>query len=290
MNEENIKTRASILAESIAHIQKFKNKIIVIKYGGNAISSRELQKSVAKDIVWLNYIGIKVVVVHGGGPFITGLSDALKIETNFINGLRYSDENTIDVILQAMCGKVNKLLVQDIESNFGNAIGLSGIDNSLITAKQKDPNLGLVGEVTKVNTNLIKMMLDNNLIPVISTIGLSEDKKQIFNVNGDECASAIASELNAQKLILLTDVCGILKDRNDNDTLISEVNISEINELISNEVISGGMIPKVKSCEDAIKNGVNETHIIDGTLTNSLILELLSDNGIGTMIKGENNG
>lgn len=285
----NINDRARVLVESLPFIQKFNNKIIVVKYGGNAMISEELQKSVISDIVLMKCVGFKPVVVHGGGPYISSFLDRLGAESKFINGLRYTDDTAIEVVQMVLGGKVNKDLVSLIEKAGGKSIGLCGMDGSLLKAKKinSEVNLGYVGEVTTVNTDVLKMALDADYIPVVGSVALGEDDNCLYNINADTCAAKIASALKAEKLILLTDIAGVMKDPKDPETLISTLRLHQIPKLIAEGVIKGGMIPKIDCCVESVRMGVERAHIIDGRVPHSILLELLSPEGLkglGTMI------
>lgn len=285
----NINDRARVLVESLPFIQKFNNKIIVVKYGGNAMISEELQKSVISDIVLMKCVGFKPVVVHGGGPYISSFLDRLGAESKFINGLRYTDDTAIEVVQMVLGGKVNKDLVSLIEKAGGKSIGLCGMDGSLLKAKKINSkvNLGYVGEVTTVNTDVLKMALDADYIPVVGSVALGEDDNCLYNINADTCAAKIASALKAEKLILLTDIAGVMKDPKDPETLISTLRLHQIPKLIAEGIIKGGMIPKIDCCVESVRMGVERAHIIDGRVPHSILLELLSPEGLkglGTMI------
>lgn len=285
----NINDRARVLVESLPFIQKFNNKIIVVKYGGNAMISEELQRSVISDIVLMKCVGFKPVVVHGGGPYISSFLDRLGAESQFINGLRYTDDTAIEVVQMVLGGKVNKDLVSLIEKAGGKSIGLCGMDGSLLKAKKINSkvDLGYVGEVTNVNTDVLKMALDANYIPVVGSVALGEDDNCLYNINADTCAAKIASALKAEKLILLTDIEGVMKDPKDPETLISILRLHQIPKLIAEGVIKGGMIPKIDCCVESVRMGVERAHIIDGRVPHSILLELLSPEGLkglGTMI------
>lgn len=277
-----ISQKAEILTEALPYIQKYNKQTLVIKYGGNAMINEELKQAVMKDIVLLAQIGIKVVLVHGGGPEIDGVLNKMNIDSYFIKGLRQTDEQTMEVVQMVLAGKVNKDLVNLIGNSGGKAIGLSGIDGQMIEAKMLDENLGYVGDIVKVNTQAITDLLDKGYIPVISTIGFDKSNR-VYNINADTVASKIAGELKACSMISMTDTRGILKDQKDENSLITELSIAEANQLIKKGVISGGMIPKVNCCIDAIRNGVKRVFIIDGRVYHSIIIEMLSDEGIGTM-------
>jgi acetylglutamate kinase len=275
---------AQALMEALPYIQKYCNKTIVVKYGGNAMINERLKKSVMKDMVLLSIVGIKVVLVHGGGPEISNMLKKVGKESKFINGLRYTDMETIDVVQMVLAGKINKQLVALINSLKGKAIGLCGIDGNMIQVEKKagDVDLGYVGEIMKIDTDTIKFAFDNRLIPIIATVGTDEDG-QVYNINADTAAAAIAGALNAEKFISMTDIRGLLLDKDDEETLISNIGIGEIPDLVEKSIIKGGMIPKIESCVDAIKNGVKEAVIIDGRIEHSILLELFADQGIGTL-------
>ena len=274
--------KAIVLTEALPYIQKYKNTTLVVKYGGNAMIDSAFKKTVMGDLVLLSQIGINIVLVHGGGPEITETLEKLNIKSKFVNGLRQTDEKAIDVVQMVLAGKVNKDLVNIIENLGGNAIGISGIDGHILEAKKINDELGFVGDVTKVNTKPITDLLNNGYIPVVSSLGC-DTKGNIYNINADTAASRIAGELKAASLIILTDTKGILKDRNNENSLISEINVSDAAHLIMEGVIEGGMIPKVNCCVEAIRRGVKRVFIVDGRVPHSILIEMLSDSGIGTM-------
>lgn len=282
----NHNERANILVNALPYIQKYYGKTIVVKYGGNAMVSDELRETVINDIILMKCVGFKPVIVHGGGPDISNFLNKLGQKSEFINGLRYTDENTIDVVQMVLGGKVNKNLVSLIEQFGGKAIGICGMDGSLLKAKRlkSDVDLGYVGEITNVNTEVLHMALNSGYIPVVGSVALGEDDNKIYNINADLCASKISAALNAEKLILLTDVSGILMDSKDSSSLISVLRLHEIPKLCNEKIIQGGMIPKINCCVEAIRMGVKKSHIIDGRIPHSLLLELFSNEGIGTMI------
>lgn len=282
----NLNDRASILVQSLPYIQKYNGKIVVVKYGGNAMISEELRETVINDIVLMKCVGFKPVVVHGGGPNISSFLERLGEKSKFINGLRYTDETSIDIVQMVLGGQVNKDLVSLIEKAGGKAIGLCGMDGSLLKAKKLDSevDLGYVGEITKVNTDVLTMAMDAGYIPVVGSIALGEDNDCMYNINADLCAAKIASALKAEKLILLTDVVGVLKDYKDPSSLLSVVRLHQVAKLAIEGVIKGGMIPKIDCCVEAVRMGVERAHIIDGRVPHSLLLELFSNEGIGTMI------
>ena len=278
--------RANILVEALPYIQEYYGKTIVIKYGGNAMINDELTKTVINDIILMKCIGINPIIVHGGGPDISNTLAQMNHESKFINGLRYTDEITITVAQMVLAGKVNKDLVKLIEKNGGKAIGLSGIDGSLIKAKKltNDIDLGFVGEITSVNTELLNLSINSGYIPVVSSIAIGENDTNSYNINADTCASKIASALKAEKLILLTDVPGVMTNPDDSSTLISTLRLHQIPKLTVDKVIKGGMIPKINCCVESVRMGVKKAHIIDGRIKHSILLELLSKKGIGTEI------
>lgn len=278
--------RAEILVKALPYIQKYYGKIIVVKYGGNAMISEELRETVINDIILMKCVGIEPVVVHGGGPDISGFIDKLGKKSEFINGLRYTDEDTMEIVQMVLGGKVNKNLVSLIEKFGGKAIGLCGMDGSLLKAKklESDVDLGYVGEVTEVNTDVLKMAMNSGYIPVVGSVALGEDDNKAYNINADICASKIAAALKAERLMLLTDVRGVLMDPKDPSSLLSVLRLHQIPKLCIQGVIKGGMIPKIDCCVEAVRMGVEKATIIDGRIPHSLILELFSDEGIGTMI------
>lgn len=284
----NLNDRANILVQSLPYIQQYNNKIIVVKYGGNAMVSEELKKTVINDIVLMKCVGFKPIIVHGGGPDITNFMNRIGEKSTFINGLRYTDKNAMDIVQMVLGGKVNKNIVSLIEKTGGKALGLCGMDGSLLKAKkhvsESNVDLGYVGDITSVNTEILKMALNSDFIPVVGSVALGEDDDCLYNINADTCASKIASALKAEKLILLTDVPGVLKTSGDISTLISILRLHQVPKLLFEKVIKGGMIPKVNCCVEAVRMGVERAHIIDGRIPHSILLELFSDDGIGTMI------
>ncbi len=276
---------AGIIIESLPYIKRFVGKIVVVKYGGNAMINEELKQQVMEDIVLLNLIGVKIVLVHGGGPEINKLMDAMGKEPEFIDGLRVTDKETVDIVEMVLAGKVNKSLVKFIDMKGGKAIGLSGIDGKLIEAKFKNEKLGYVGEITKINIEPVFDLLDKGYIPVISTIAC-DDEGNTYNINGDTAAARIAAALEADRLLMMTDIEGILYNKDDPSTLISELTPEKAEKLRDEGIISGGMIPKVECCIDAINNGVNNVVIMDGRIPHSILIELLTDEGAGTMFTG----
>ena len=282
-----IDKKAEVLIEAMPYIEKYQNKILVIKYGGNAMIGDEAKIEVMSDLTLLRCVGVKVVLVHGGGPEISETLSRMGIQSKFIDGLRYTDEETAEVVRMVLAGKVNKSLVHILESLGVKSVGLSGIDGGMLLCNKQDEKLGFVGNIVKVNPELILDCLEKDYIPVISTVGCDQ-KGNIYNVNADSAASAIAGALQAESLILMTDVKGLLRDKNDESSLIKKVYVSDIESLAHEGIISGGMIPKINCCKEAIRRGVNRVFITDGRVKHSILLELLSDEGMGTMfVKGD---
>jgi acetylglutamate kinase len=277
-------TKAEILAHALPHIQRYRKKTIVVKYGGNAMINEELKEAVMRDIVLLTTIGIKIVLVHGGGPDINKVLNQMNIESKFVDGLRVTNKETVDVVQMVLAGKVNKDLVCQICNLGGHAIGLSGMDGNMLECKPLDDTHGYVGEITNVNTDVIEEALSHSFIPVISTIGYDKDNN-CYNINADTVAAAIAGALNAEALVSMTDIVGLLRDKDDPSTLIHRVYISDTPALISEGVISGGMIPKIDSMTQALREGVKKAFIIDGRVPHSILMELLTDEGMGTMFR-----
>jgi len=275
--------RAEVLTQALPYIQQYNGKVVVVKYGGNAMINQTLKEQVMEDIVLLHLVGVKVVLVHGGGPEINELMDKLGKKATFVDGLRVTDKETVDIVQMVLAGKVNKSLVNYLEVNGGKAMGVSGIDGRLIEEEMKDPKLGYVGEITNINIGCIEDLLDNGYIPVISTVGCDKEGN-IYNINGDTAAARIAGALKAERLIMMTDIAGILKDKNDPTTLIPKITITEAEVLKQNGVIQGGMIPKVNCCIDAIGHGVKNVIIMDGRIPHSILMEILTDEGAGTMV------
>ena len=275
--------RAEVLSEALPHIKRYNGKIVVIKYGGNAMINEELKNKVMRDIVLLWLIGIKVVLVHGGGPEITELMDKMGKKAEFVSGLRVTDKETVDIVQMVLAGKINKSLVNLLEKYGGKAMGISGIDGDLIMAKPKNEVLGYVGDITQVNPTVINDLLEKGYIPVVSTIARDEEGNT-YNINGDTAAASIAGALGAERLIMMTNIRGVLKDKDDPNSLIAELKISEAVNLMNSGVIEGGMIPKIDCCIEAIHRGVKHAVIIDGCKPDSIILELLTNEGDGTMI------
>lgn len=279
--------RAQVLIHALPYIQKYYNKIIVIKYGGNAMISEDLKDAVMGDIVLLSLIGIKVVLVHGGGPEITEMLGKIGKKSEFVDGLRVTDKETAEIVRMVLSGKINKGLVGLLGSKGGKAIGLSGFDGMMIKAKPMDERLGFVGDITEMNVQPILDVLEKGYIPVVSTIGC-DDEGNVYNINADTAAASIAGRLGAESLISMTDTSGILRDKDDPSTLISKIYVSDAPQLVKDGIINGGMIPKVECCIEAIRRGVRKVFIIDGRIPHSILIETLTDEGIGTMfVSGE---
>ncbi len=274
--------RAEVLIHALPYIQKYYDKILVVKYGGNAMVDGELKKAVMGDLVLLRLIGVKVVLVHGGGPEITEMLTRVGKESRFVDGLRVTDRDSADIVQMVLAGKVNKSLVQLLENTGGRAMGLCGLDGRLIEARMRDARLGYVGEIVKINTQPILDVLEKGYIPVISTVA-GDREGNVYNINADTAAAQIAGALKAESLISMTDIAGILRDKDDPNSLISRINVSEAPQLMREGVISGGMIPKVECCIEAIRRGVHRVFIIDGRVPHSILIETLTDEGIGTM-------
>ena len=275
--------RAEVLTAALPYIKQYSGKTVVIKYGGNAMINEQLKQQVMEDIALLWLIGVKVVLVHGGGPEISEMMTKLGKEAVFVNGLRVTDKETVDIVQMVLAGKVNKSLVNLIQTKGGHAVGLSGIDGGIIEAKTKNEALGYVGEITKIRTQPITDLLEKNYIPVISTVA-SDRHGNVYNINGDTAAAYIAGALGATRLIMMTDIAGILQDKDDPATLLPQVSISEAKALYETGVISGGMIPKVDCCIEALERGVSNVVIMDGRIPHSILMELLTDEGAGTMV------
>lgn len=275
--------RAQVLVHALPYIQKYNGKIVVVKYGGNAMINEELKEAVAGDIVLLALIGVKVVLVHGGGPEITDMLAKIGKKSEFVGGLRVTDSETADIVQMVLAGKINKSLVSLLQKKGGRAIGLCGIDGGMIEAGQLDPALGFVGDIKAVNAQPILDVIEKGYIPVISTIG-TDQEGNVYNINADTAASRIAGKLNAESLISMTDISGIMSDKNDPSSLLPVVKLDEADELIKRGIISGGMIPKIQCCTEAIKQGVKKVFIIDGRIPHSILIETLTDEGIGTMV------
>lgn len=280
--------RAEVLTQALPYIQKYYGKTVVIKYGGNAMVNEELKQQVMGDIVLLSLIGVKVVLVHGGGPEITETLKKIGKESVFVDGLRVTDKETAEVVQMVLAGKINKSLVNLLEVKGGKAMGISGMDGHLIEAEVKDERLGFVGSITKVNVEPIFDLLSHDYIPVVSTVGC-DMKGNIYNINADTAAACIAGAMNAERLITMTDIAGILKDKDEPSSLIPCIDIEEAEELEKSGIISGGMIPKVECCIDAIHKGVKKVIIMDGRVPHALLIETLTDEGAGTMVSGDKN-
>ena len=275
--------RAEVLTAALPYIRRYRGKVVVIKYGGNAMINEQLKQQVMEDIVLLWLIGVKVVLVHGGGPEINETMKKLGKEAQFVNGLRVTDRETVDIVQMVLAGKINKTLVNLIQMKGGHAVGLSGIDGGILEARMKDEALGYVGTVTKVRPQPINDLLEKGYIPVVSTVA-SDRMGNAYNINGDTAAARIAGALNAERLIMMTDIAGVLRDKDDPSTLIPHITVSEARELYDSGVISGGMIPKVDCCIDALEHGVDNVVIMDGRIPHSILMELLTDEGAGTMV------
>ena len=276
--------RAQVLAEALPYIQKYNGKTVVVKYGGNAMISEALRKAVISDIILLHLVGIQVVVVHGGGPEISAMLKKIGKESRFVDGLRYTDEETMEVVQQVLCGKVNKDLVATLNRMGGRALGLCGMDAGLFQARKLSERYGLVGEIIQVDPSIVEDALADGYIPVVSTVAQGVDGETAYNINADTAAAKLAVALHAEKLILLTDVRGLLRDPKNEETLIHVVELPEVPGLVKDGIIQGGMIPKVDCCVEAVRSGVERTHILDGRIPHSILIEMLSDEGIGTML------
>lgn len=285
MNIDN-SIRADVLAKALPYIQNYSNKAVVIKYGGHAMVNEEMKQSVMQDIALLRLVGVKVVLVHGGGPEISTMTKRLGIESHFINGLRVTDKETADIAQMVLAGRISKNLVNILESLGAHAIGLCGIDGSMIKAEKINDELGYVGEIKEINEKPIIDILDKGYIPVIATIG-NDENANTYNINADTAAAKIASKLNAEAFISMTDISGILMDKDNPDSLIPKINLSDASKLIEQGIISDGMIPKVECCTGAIKDGVKKVFIIDGRVPHSILIELLTGEGLGTMFTEE---
>ena len=276
--------RAQVLAEALPYIQKFTGKTLVVKYGGSAMVSQELRQAVISDIILLSLVGIRVVMVHGGGPEISQMLKKIGKESKFVDGLRYTDRETMEIVQQILCGQTNKNLAATLNRMGGRALGLCGLDGGLFQAAKLDEKYGLVGEIHTVNTAPVVDALDNGYIPVIATVAQGTDGETAYNINADTAAAKLATALEAEKLILLTDVRGLLRDPKDESTLIPALQLSSVPALVREGIISGGMIPKVDCCVESVRSGVKSAVILDGRVPHSLLVELLSDAGIGTML------
>jgi acetylglutamate kinase len=278
--------RAEVLTQALPYIKRYNGEIVVVKYGGNAMINAELKEQVMEDIVLLWLTGVKVVLVHGGGPEISEMMDKLGKKAEFVDGLRVTDKETVDIVQMVLAGKINKSLVNYLEAKGGKAMGISGMDGRLIEAKMKNQKLGYVGEIVRVNIGAVQDLLEKGYIPVISTVGCDKDGNT-YNINADTAAAHIAGALNAKRLIMMTDIAGILKDKDDPSTLIPDIKVSEAKKLYEEGVISGGMIPKVDCCVEAINKGVKKVIIMDGRVPHSILMELFTDEGAGTMVHGD---
>ena len=278
--------RAEVLTQALPYFKNYTGKVVVVKYGGNAMINQTLKEQVMQDIVLLWLTGVKVVLVHGGGPEISDMMTKLGKEPKFINGLRVTDKESVDIVQMVLAGKINKSLVNYIERTGGKAMGISGMDGRLIEAKMKDENLGYVGTITKVNIETVTDLLEKGYIPVVSTVGCDKEGN-VYNINADTAAAFIAGALNAKRLIMMTDIAGILKDKDDPSTLIPEITVKQAKSLFDSGVISGGMIPKVDCCIEAIDKGVKKVIIMDGRVPHSILMELFTDEGAGTMVHND---
>ncbi len=280
--------KAEVLVEALPYIKDFYGKRVVIKYGGAAMKDCKLKQKVMQDIVLMKYVGMHPIVIHGGGPEITGMLDRLGISTEFVDGLRVTDQATMEIVEMVLGGKVNKEIVAGINASGGKAVGISGKDGDLIKARPQDCSgkLGFVGEVDEINPQIIETLIENGYIPVIAPIGI-DDEQQSYNINADTVAASIAVAIKADKLVLLTDVPGLLQDTQDADSLISVLKVSEVSSYVNDGIIAGGMIPKVKCCVEAVTGGVSRTHIVDGRVAHSILLEIFTDEGVGTMVVNE---
>ncbi len=286
MNQLSNAERAEVLTQALPYIRQYNGRTVVVKYGGGAMVNAKLKEQVMEDIVLLWLIGVKVVLVHGGGPEISDLMEKLGKKPEFVDGLRVTDRDTVDIVQMVLAGKVSKTLVNLLEMKGGHAVGISGLDGRLIEARMKDPRLGYVGEITDINIAPVRDLLDKGYIPVVSTLGC-DDEGNTYNINGDTAAARIAGALGAERMILMTDIAGILRDKNDPSSLIPEVTVSEAGRLREEGIVSGGMIPKVECCVEAIRRGVKKVIIMDGRVPHSILMELLTDEGAGTMVVGE---
>ncbi len=277
--------RAEVLTQALPYIRKYNGKIVVVKYGGNAMINEQLKQQVMEDIVLLWLIGVKVVLVHGGGPEISEMMSKLGKKPEFVDGLRVTDKETVDIVQMILAGKVNKTLVNLLEMKGGKAMGISGMDGRLIEAKMKDERLGYVGKIVDVNIRPIQDLLEKGYIPVVSTLGCDREGNA-YNINGDTAAAYIAGALEAENLFMMTDIAGVLRDKDDPSTLIPKMTVSDAARLKEEGVVSGGMIPKVDCCVEAIHKGVKKVIIMDGRISHSILMELLTDEGAGTMVVG----
>ena len=279
--------RAQVLSEALPYIQEYNGKIVVIKYGGNAMINEDLKMSVMHDIVLLSLIGVKVVLVHGGGPEISEMLKRVGKQSVFVDGLRYTDEETAEIVRMVLAGKINKTLVNLLENFGGRSLGLCGIDGHMMKCCKENEKLGYVGKIVQMDTKVITDALDAGYIPVVSTVGY-DDEGHIYNVNADTASAVIAGALNAHSLILMTDTKGVLRNKDDESSLIEKIPVSDIPSLVKQGIISGGMIPKIDCCKEAIRRGVSKVFVIDGRVEHSILVEILTDEGIGTMFVGSN--
>ena len=278
--------RAEVLTQALPNLQQYNGKIVVIKYGGNAMIDDAIKQQVMSDIVLMSLVGVRVVLVHGGGPEISDMMKRLGKETLFVDGLRVTDQETVEIAQMVLAGKINKTLVSLLSMHGGQAMGVSGLDGRMIIAEVRDERLGLVGDIVDVNIQPVLDLLDNGYIPVISTVA-GDKSGNTLNINGDTAAAAIAGALGAERLIMMTDIDGVLLDKNDPDTLIPEISLDEARDLVKSDIVSGGMVPKLECCISAITQGVKSVVIIDGRVPHALLMELFTDEGAGTMVRGE---
>lgn len=281
MNTSNA-VRAEILTQAVPYIKEYTGKYVVAKYGGNAMTDPQLKKSVMQDILLLQLVGVKVILVHGGGPEISAMLKKLSIESHFENGLRVTDDDTMEVVQMVLAGKVNKSLAADLSALGGGAVGLCGIDGGLIKVHQKNEKLGHVGEIDEINTKILDNLLDGGFIPVISSIGIDDDGNP-YNINADTAAAKIAAALHAESMVVMSNINGVLRDKDDENSLISQMSLADAEELKKSGIIAGGMIPKVDCCTNAVKEGVKKVFIINGEIPHAILIELLTDEGLGTM-------
>lgn len=281
MNTSNA-VRAEILTQAVPYIKEYTGKYVVAKYGGNAMTDPQLKKSVMQDILLLQLVGVKVILVHGGGPEISAMLKKLSIESHFENGLRVTDDDTMEVVQMVLAGKVNKSLAADLSALGGRAVGLCGIDGGLIKVHQKNEKLGHVGEIDEINTKILDDLLDGGFIPVISSIGIDDDGNP-YNINADTAAAKIATALHAESMVVMSNINGVLRDKDDENSLISQMSLADAEELKKSGIIAGGMIPKVDCCTNAVKEGVKKVFIINGEIPHAILIELLTDEGLGTM-------
>jgi acetylglutamate kinase len=281
MNTSNA-VRAEILTQAVPYIKEYTGKYVVAKYGGNAMTDPQLKKSVMQDILLLQLVGVKIILVHGGGPEISAMLKKLSIESHFENGLRVTDDDTMEVVQMVLAGKVNKSLAADLSALGGRAVGLCGIDGGLIKVHQKSEKLGHVGEIDEINTKILDDLLDGGFIPVISSIGIDDDGNP-YNINADTAAAKIAAALHAESMVVMSNINGVLRDKDDENSLISQMSLADAEELKKSGIIAGGMIPKVDCCTNAVKEGVKKVFIINGEIPHAILIELLTDEGLGTM-------